>query len=50
MQARIAAEADAPNRPAGAEVRKFNPGTLQSDREIVDRSWFGHASSDRQAR
>ena len=49
MQAR-GREADAPNGPAGAEVRQFNPGTLQSDREIADQSWFGDASSDRQAR
>ena len=29
-------KADATSEPAGSEVRKFNPGTHQSDREIVD--------------
>ncbi len=30
------AESDAPNESTGIEVRKFNPGTLQSDRQVVD--------------
>ena len=33
---RTVAATDTSNEPTGAEVRKFNPGTLQSDREIVE--------------
>ena len=29
-------ESDAPNESTGIKVRKFNPGTLQSDRQVVD--------------
>ena len=36
MQARTVATTAGPNDPDGIEFRKFNPGTLQSDRQIVD--------------
>ena len=36
MRARTVVTIAGPNEPTGAEIRKFNPGTLQSDREIVD--------------
>ena len=36
MPVRTVAATDTSNEPTGAEVRKFNPGTLQSDREIVE--------------
>ena len=36
MQAHTVAETDAPNESTGIKVRKFNPGTLQSDLQIID--------------